>query len=183
MKTYKIVTIIPAYNEERRGKIYSVIKSTKKYADKVIVIDDGSTDNTSKIAKRAGAKVIRYKINQGLSYATHLGIKEALKGRKDVIIIILDADGQHNPKHIPEFVSKIEKGYDYVYGKRNISNYPLIRRIGNFGLSTLTNLLCPTKIKDTECGYRAFTSRAAKKIKLYYKKKKKRNNKPKWYVK
>ncbi len=168
MKSYKIIAIIPAYNEEKTGKISSVIRKTKKYVKNVIVVDDGSTDNTSKVAKRAGAKVIRYKMNQGILYATYLGIKEALKDKAD-IIVILDADGQHDPKYILEFISKIREGYDYVYGKRNIENYPLNRKIGNFGLTFLANFFCPTGISDTECGYRAFSRKAARKIKLYYK--------------
>jgi glycosyltransferase involved in cell wall biosynthesis len=174
----KVVAIIPAYNEEKT--IGKIIRKTRKYVDKVIVVDDGSTDLTFKIAEKAGAKVIRYPTNLGVLYATKTGIKEALKDKAD-IIINLDSDGQHNPKDIPKFISKIKKGYDYVYGKRNISNYPLSRKIGNLGLTILANLFCPSGIKDTECGYRAFTRKAAKKIKLYTKLNPKLDNKPKGY--
>jgi glycosyltransferase involved in cell wall biosynthesis len=157
------VCIIPAYNEEKR--IVPVIKNIKKFVKSVIVVDDGSKDKTAEVSKKAGAKVIRYENNQGKGYATKLGLKEALKAKSD-IIIFLDADSQHNPSYIPLFINSIKNGADYVYGLRDLSNYPLDRKIGNWGLKTLTNLFCPSGIQDTECGYRALSLSAAKKIKL-----------------
>ena len=162
MKT-KIIVVIPAYNEERRIK--NTVLKTRKYVDKVIVIDDGSIDKTALTAKKAGAEVIRYENNRGVGYATKIGLKKAISLKPD-IIILLDADGQHNPKYIPYFIEAIKNGADYVCGKRDLSQYPLNRKIGNFGLTLLTNLLCPTGIMDTECGYRAFSLNAAKKLKL-----------------
>lgn len=159
----KVIAVLPAYNEEKR--INSTISKTKKYVDKIIVVDDGSEDKTAEVSKKSGAEVIRYEKNQGVGYATRTGLKRAILLKPDVIIF-LDADGQHDPKYIPQFIKAIEDGADYVCGWRDLSNYPLNRKIGNWGLQFLTNLLCPTGIKDTECGYRAVTLDAAKKIKL-----------------
>jgi len=159
----KVVCVIPAYNEERR--IENVIKSAKRYVDKIIVVDDGSKDETASIAKKSGAKVIRYKNNKGVGYATKIGLKVALKEKPNILIFI-DGDGQHNPIYIPKFINAIKNGAEYVYGLRDLYNYPLDRKIGNKALTFLTNLICPTEIKDTECGYRALNYSAAKKLEL-----------------
>jgi glycosyltransferase involved in cell wall biosynthesis len=159
----KAVCVIAAYNEAKR--IAPVIRNARKFVKNVIVIDDGSMDETASISKKSGAKVIRYEKNRGKGYALRLGLKEAIKLRPDVVIF-LDADGQHDPKYIPLFIRTVENGADYVYGFRDLSNYPLDRKIGNWGLKTLTNFLCPTGIQDTECGYRALSLNAAKKLRL-----------------
>lgn len=159
----KVVAVIPAFNEEKR--IRKVIIETKKYADKVIVIDDGSKDKTSEFSRKAGAEVIRYEENKGKGYATRLGMKRAIS-LKPEIIILLDADCQHNPKYMPYFIDAIRSGADYACGKRDLSKYPFNRKIGNWGLKVLTNLICPTGIMDTECGYRALSLKAAKKLDL-----------------
>jgi len=159
----KTVAVIAAFNEEKR--IGKVIRNAKKYVDKIIVVDDGSGDKTAKISKKAGASVIRYEDNRGKGYATKLGLRKAISIKPD-IIILLDADGQHNPIYIPQFINAIEDGADYAYGKRDLSRYPFNRKIGNFGLTLLTNIICPTGILDTECGYRALSLKSAKKMNL-----------------
>lgn len=159
----KVVSIIVAYNEEKR--IAPVIKNVRKFLKDVIVVDDGSKDKTAEISKKAGARIIRYETNRGKGYATRIGLKKTLKSRPDVIIF-LDADEQHNPKYIPRFIAAIKNGADYVYGLRDLSNYSFDRKIGNWGLKTLTNLLCPTGIQDTESGFRALSLDAAKKVRL-----------------
>jgi glycosyltransferase involved in cell wall biosynthesis len=159
----KVIAVIPAYREEKR--IGNVIRETKKYVEKVIVVDDGSTDKTAEVAKKSGAEVIRYELNRGKGYATKLGLVKAIS-LKPEIIILLDADGQHDPKYIPSFVNAIKNGADYVYGKRSFKNYPINRKIGNWSLIILTNLFCPTKIRDIESGYRAFTIEVARKLNL-----------------
>jgi len=159
----KVIAVIPAFNEEKR--IRTTVLKTRKYVDKVLVVDDGSVDKTALVAKKAGAEVIRYEPNQGVCNATKVGLKKAIS-LKPEIIVFLDADGQHDPKYIPYFIREIENGADYVCGKRNLSRYPFNRKVGNFGLKVLTNLLCPTGIMDTECGYRALKLSAAKKLDL-----------------
>jgi len=159
----KVIAVIPAFNEEKR--IGNIILKTRKYADKVIVVDDGSIDKTSEVSKKYGAQVIRYEKNKGKGYATKLGLNKAISLKPD-IIIFLDADGQHDPKYIPYFINAIKNGANYACGTRDLSRYPFNRKIGNWGLKILTNLFCPTGIMDTECGFRAFTLEAAKKLDL-----------------
>jgi glycosyltransferase involved in cell wall biosynthesis len=159
----KTIAVIPAYNEEK--KIESVVKHVKRFVGRVIVVDDGSTDKTSEIAKKAGANVIKYTKNQGVDYASRIGLENAIKMKPDTILFV-DADGQLDPRYIPKFIKAIKDGADYVAGWRDLSNYPLDRKIGNWGLTKLSNIFCPTGLHDTECGYRAMSIDAAKKIKL-----------------
>jgi glycosyltransferase involved in cell wall biosynthesis len=159
----KTIAVIPAWKEEK--KIGSVIRETKKYVDKVIVIDDGSPDKTAEVSRKLGAQVIRYEENRGVGFATKIGLEKAISLNPE-IIVFLDADGQHDPNYIPYFLNAIKNGADYACGKRDLSKYPFNRKIGNLGLKILTNLLCPTGIMDTECGFRALSLRAAKKLSL-----------------
>jgi len=154
----KVVAVIPAYNEER--SVEEVVRKTRKHVDEIIVVDDGSTDRTSEIARKEGAIVIRHKVNLGLGCALRSGIREALKRKADVIVTI-DADGQHDPNDIPKLLEKIREGYDFVIGRRNLRVYPLIKKIGNFILNFLTNLISGTTLSDTESGFRAFNKKAA----------------------
>jgi glycosyltransferase involved in cell wall biosynthesis len=161
----KVIAVIPAYNEEKTIK--EVVLRAKKHAKEVIVVDDGSKDKTAQIAKKAGAILAQNKENKGLGYTKARGIREAAKRKAD-IIVTLDADLQHKPEDIPRFAEKINEGYDFVLGSRNLSKYPFIKKFGNFGLNTLTNLICRTRFKlmDTECGYKAFTRKAAESLNI-----------------
>lgn len=152
-----IVAIIPAYNEE--DTISGIVRQTKKYVNRVIVVDDASKDNTAKNARAAGAAVVRHVKNSGLGSAIRSGLSYALKSRAD-IAITLDADGQHDPRDIPRFLKKISEGYDFVLGERSLHAYPFRKKLGNFFLTHATNFVSGTDLKDTESGFRAF-SRAA----------------------
>jgi glycosyltransferase involved in cell wall biosynthesis len=163
MKKYKIIAVIAAYREEKR--IFKTVKNTKKFVDEVIVVDDGSKDRTAEMSENAGAIVIKYEENKGAGYATRIGLKKAIE-MKPEFVVILDGDGQLNPKYIPKFIDALEKGADYVYGIRDLSRYPITRKIGNFGLTLLANLFCYTGIKDVECGYRAMKLDTLKKLNL-----------------
>ncbi len=157
-----VLIIIPAHNEEKT--IGKVIQEAKKHG-KVLVIDDCSSDSTGLIAEDNGATVVRHKINRGLGGALRTGFDEATKQGAD-IIITMDADGQHNPEDIPRFISTINKGYDFVLGSRDLSRYPLKKRVGNFFLNLATNFISGTTLKDTESGFRAFKIEALKKLVL-----------------
>lgn len=159
----KSIAVIPAFNEEKH--ISDVVKKTKKYVDKVVVIDDGSSDKTADLAKKSGAVVLKHEINKGLGGALKTGIEYSRKHGFDMTITI-DGDGQHNSKDIPLFTKKIKQGYDFVLGQRNVSKYPLHKKIGNFFLCLLTNIISGTDIVDTESGFRAFSKKAVNKIKL-----------------
>jgi glycosyltransferase involved in cell wall biosynthesis len=145
----KILALIPAYNEEER--IGKVVKKTLKYCD-VIVIDDGSMDDTGKRAEEKGAFVIKHEKNRGKGDALITGFNYALKNNYD-IIITLDADGQHDPSEIPNFLKKIDK-YDIIIGARNFKEMPFPRRISNTITTFLLSLRTHQKIGDSQSGYR-----------------------------
>ena len=152
----KIATILPAYNEELC--ISGIILGSRKYVDRIIVIDDGSTDNTAEIARLAGAEVISHRSNMGKGAALKTGF-EAAKGSE--IIVTLDSDGQHNPEEIPKLVTPIINGEaDIVNGSRYINgnkkDTPLYRRIGQTVLDRATNLNENLDVTDSQSGFRAF---------------------------
>lgn len=157
-----ITIVIPAYNEEKT--VASVIRQAKRHG-KVIVVDDASADNTAGVARSAGAIVIRHKVNGGLGSALRSGFKKALQMKADIVVTI-DADGQHNPNEIRKFVALIEGGYDFVLGTRDLSSYPLVKKIGNSFLNSVTNFVSGTHLKDTESGFRAFKASALRRLYL-----------------
>ncbi|MBI5332359.1 MAG: glycosyltransferase family 2 protein [Candidatus Aenigmarchaeota archaeon] len=161
-----IIAVMPAHNEEKC--IEEIVLRTRKHVDKIILIDDASTDKTYEIARRLPVVLIRHGKNKGLGSALRSGFRKALSLAKndDDIIITIDADGQHLPEEIPKFVRKIRQGYDFVLGCRDLGKYPLVKRIGNKFLSAMTNLFSCTSLKDTESGFRAFTRRALTRLNL-----------------
>ena len=154
--------IIPAYNEGE--KILNVIGKTKKYIENIIVVDDGSKDNTVEIAEKTGVKVLKHIINLGKGAALKTGCEFALS-RKAKILIAIDADGQHDPAEIPKFLKELI-GTDIVFGYRQLTKtMPGVLRFGNWFISKMVWLFFGIKLKDTQCGYRAFTADTYKKIK------------------
>ncbi|RLF77507.1 glycosyltransferase family 2 protein [Thermococci archaeon] len=153
LKGKRISVIIPAYNEAKRiGKVLSKIP---EFVDEVIVVDDGSEDNTFEVAKNHGAEVIRLEENQGKGAAMREGIKK-ISGD---VVVFMDADGQHNPEEIEKLVSPILKGEaDFVIGSRLIKTQgkrPLIRKISNFLSTSLIKIKLGINVKDTQSGFRA----------------------------
>jgi glycosyltransferase involved in cell wall biosynthesis len=114
----KIIVAMPAYNE---GKyIGTMVLQARQYADEVIVLDDGSTDNTSEIARLAGATVIRHEQNKGYG-ATIQSILAEAKRRVPDALVLLDADAPHNPEEIPKLVAPILNGeVNFVIGPRHL---------------------------------------------------------------
>jgi glycosyltransferase involved in cell wall biosynthesis len=148
--------IIPAYNEEI--SIGSMVIKTRKHADHVIVVDDGSVDNTAEIAQIAGAETIKHIKNKGKGEALKTGFLAASRNGTKVIVTI-DGDGQHNPDDIPKMVEPITSGLaDMVIGSRylNGNNIPFYRRIGQRVLDIATNANCRASVTDTQSGFRAF---------------------------
>ena len=161
----KIIAGIPAYNEEKY--IAKVILKAQKYVNEIIVVDDGSTDMTSQIAEALGAIVIKHRKNLGYGAALKTIFEEARKRNPDVLVI-LDADDQHNPDDIPKLIKPILKGKaDLVIGSRFLgkTNQPLWRRVGVKIITWLTKKtynLC--NITDAQSGFRAYGEKALKLI-------------------
>ena len=161
MKVEKIYVVIAAYNEEKH--IVDVIKKTKKYCKNIIVVDDGSKDNTYSKAKKEGVEVLKHIVNMGKGAALKSGCDYALK-KKGKIILTVDADLQHDPAEIPNFLKAL-KNVDIVFGYRRLDKrMPLMLRYGNWFISKITKLLYNINLKDTQCGYRAFTANTYRKI-------------------
>ena len=161
MKTNNVWAVIPAYNEEKN--ISGIIRKTKSYVENVVVVDDGSSDGTKNAAESSGAFVIGHIVNLGKGAALKTGCDfAAKKGAK--FIIALDADAQHNPANIPRFIEKLGK-YDVVFSYRRLSGkMPIVLRFGNWFISKTVKILYGISLVDTQCGFRAFSSKAYKKI-------------------
>ncbi len=156
----KFITIIPAYNEE--NAIESVVKCALKYSD-VLVVDDGSTDNTHDLAKKTGADVVKHQKNMGKGAAIKSGLKKALIDDYD-FFILLDGDGQHNPECIPLFISDIECN-ELVIGSRFKGNdpkdMPIQRRFSNKITTSLMRYVTGYRLTDSQSGFRAISRSAA----------------------
>jgi glycosyltransferase involved in cell wall biosynthesis len=162
----RILAFIPAYNEARR--ILSVIRAAQPHVTGVLVIDDGSTDDTAAVAEMAGARVLRHAGNHGKGAAivtalTHFGGSDA------DYAIFLDADGQHDPAEIPQFVAAAKQtGAGLVIGNRmqHTEHMPWLRRTVNRFTSWLTGKLTRQRIADSQCGYRLLSRAVLPDLKL-----------------
>ncbi len=152
--------VIPAHNEE--SNIRKVISDTKKYISNIIVVDDGSKDKTAEEAGKEGIIVLKHIINMGKGAALKTGCDYAIEHGASQIIV-LDADAQHEPSQIPDFLKEL-KNVDVVLGYRKLSRkMPFILKLGNLFINKITKLLYGINLHDTQCGYRAFTADAYKK--------------------
>jgi len=156
---------IPCYNEE--VAIGSLVVRAAQYADRVVVLDDGSTDKTAEVARLAGADVLVHNVNRGKGAALRDLFAYATQCRVD-ILVILDGDGQHDPDDIPKLVrplmldqADIVNGSRYLNG--NSRETPRYRRFGQVVLDKLTRLgfSRDVNVTDTQSGFRAFSMKAA----------------------
>lgn len=162
-----IMVAIPAFNEEK--SVGRIVTYAKKYAHLVVVVNDCSTDDTANVAEKAGAMVINHSVNQGYGGSALTAFQTAQKYKPDVMVI-MDADGQHNPEDIPRFVAKIQEGYDVVIGSRYLEQdsqemIPFYRKVGMRALDSSTRMSAKTlETTDVLCGFRAFNPNAYSKI-------------------
>ena len=156
-----IIAVIPAYNEELT--IGTIVLLTNLFVQKTIVIDDGSADRTSDIASRAGATVIRLDKNQGKAKALITGLLKA-RDLEPSAVVMLDADGQHNPAEILKVIEPVLDGRaDLVIGSRFIDSYsevPKYRRIGQKTLDYAQNIGSTFKTTDSQSGFRGLSMNA-----------------------
>ena len=156
---------MPAYNEER--SIAGIILQAKEYADSVIVVDDGSSDNTAKVSRLAGAEVIEHEQNKGYGGTIQTILTEAGKQDADILVII-DADAQHDPNEIPLLIEGVLRGADLVIGSRQDQRkaIPGYRWFGQKVLARFTNFAARQNLSDTESGFRAYSKKALASMKL-----------------
>lgn len=157
-----IFIIVPAYNEQ--GRIGEFLKHLTACGYKIIVVDDGSSDNTANISQKYADYLIKHKINLGKGAAMETGAELAVKLKADAVIF-MDADGQHLATDIRKFVEKLNEGYGIVYGSRIWNkSVPKERLLGNKAVSKVIKILFGTTISDIFCGFRALTIPTYKKI-------------------
>jgi len=155
------VACIQAYNEE--SHIEDLVNSAKKHVDSVIVCDDGSTDNTASIAKKAGAIMISHTTNQGYGAAIISLFDYARKNNAE-IMITLDGDGQHDPEQIPLLLNTItQHNVDVVIGSRFLNqstDAPGYRQRGIKIITSAANYGADLKVSDSQSGFRAYSKNA-----------------------
>jgi glycosyltransferase involved in cell wall biosynthesis len=157
----RTLAVVPAYEEGRR--IGSVVLQVKPYVDQVLVVDDGSHDDTARIAEAAGALVTRHEHNRGKGCALNTGLMRARQLGATAVVLI-DGDGQHRAEEIPNVLGPILRDEaDVVVGSRYLHGHeqvPRHRVLGHTVLNWLTNTASGVHLSDTQNGFRALSGRA-----------------------
>jgi len=158
--TYRGAKTLPILFE----KLIKIVPS-----EDILVIDDGSTDDTVEICRQNNIEFISHRKNRGKGFALKTGFNWAIENDYDAVITI-DADLQHPPESIPDFIAAIENGADLVVGNRmrDVATMPLERKFSNFLSSFFVSLLAGKKILDSQCGFRAIRKRVIQKSHLHF---------------
>jgi len=155
------IAAMPAYNEEH--SIARMVQGCRKHVDRVVVVDDGSSDATARIAEAAGAHVVRHERNGGYGAALRTCFEAARSLGADEMVII-DSDGQHDPEEIPKLLAPLKRNVDLVIGSRfcngNGREIPAYRKIGMKVLDITTNMVGGINVTDSQSGFRAYGKRA-----------------------
>jgi glycosyltransferase involved in cell wall biosynthesis len=160
--------VIPAYQDEKH--IGDIVRRTRERLDHVLVVDDGSSDQTAQRAREAGAEVIAHDENRGKGEAIKTGLAHWLGAaftspptaggldREVTWVSLLDSDGQHLPEEIDRFLSAAARSTQpaFLIGNRmnNVTGMPIIRRVVNRYMSRQISRVCKQEIPDTQCGFR-----------------------------
>ena len=152
----KTLGLIPAYNEAQR--ITPVVTGTLEHLP-VLVIDDGSKDDTAATSENNGANVLRQSPNQGKGAALRAGFRRAIDEGYEAVIT-LDADGQHDPTEIPQFLEAYRtQNADLIIGARDFSQMPFVRRLANTSGQKLFSWALGQPVQDNQSGYRLISRR------------------------
>ena len=164
-RPFRPVAVIPAY--QAAATVGEVIRGVRRIIDRVVVVDDGSTDDTSAVADRAGAEVLRRPENGGKGSALRTGIAKVLEGDATHVVFV-DADGQHDPDDLPALLDAARSGEPFVIGSRfaDSDSMPAYRfrtnEIGSRILSRMTGL----DVEDAQSGYRVVASSVLRRMDL-----------------
>lgn len=162
----KICIVIPVYNEEKN--IGALVEALKGRHLDVVVVNDGSSDQSAAMARNKGAIVINHEKRSGKGLALRHGFEYILQNHYDGAIT-MDGDGQHDVEDIDGFIAKAQDNNDCVITGSRMANpkgMPFIRLIVNKAMSAMISAVCGQRISDTQCGYRYIGSRVLKNIHL-----------------
>lgn len=163
----RIYAVIPAYNEG--SSIGAVLDNTAQHVDRIVVVDDASTDDTARSALRVGVDVLRHPVNLGQGAALQTGIAHALAAGASHVVT-LDADGQHDPAQIGRMLTAMrEAGVEAALGSRfkgETIGMPRLRRSVLKLAVAFTRLTTGLKVTDSHNGFRVFTAAAAKRLRI-----------------
>ncbi len=163
----KTCALIPLYNEA--ATIGKLVREVGKYVKRCLVVDDGSTDSSGAIASQAGAEVIGHPKNYGKGFSLRNGFNRILKQDFDAVIV-MDGDGQHDPRDIPRFIREAENSSaGIIVGNRmhNVGKMPLVRILTNKFMSSVVSKITGQRIMDSQCGYRLIKKEVLGKISLF----------------
>ncbi len=161
--------IIPAFQAgQYLGNLLRRILNDERFSDDVLVVNDGSTDDTEAIARLYGVHVLSHPDNRGKGAALKSGFSFAIRNHFKYVIC-LDADGQHNPDTIPDFISLYQTGkYDLIIGTRKVAigEMPFDRYLSNSLTSVVVSVLAGRRIRDSQSGYRLLSVDLIRKLRL-----------------
>lgn len=161
-----VCILIPAYNEART--IGEVVLAARRVLEPVIVVDDGSSDDTAQIAKSQGAVVLKHASNRGKGAALRTGFQYVLENGYSAVIT-MDGDGQHSVFDIPQFLEsfkKIKSGIIIGSRMHDISTMPAVRKLTNKLTSFVGSWLVGRRIEDSQSGFRLITSDVLRSVTL-----------------
>jgi glycosyltransferase involved in cell wall biosynthesis len=162
---FPIAALIPCFHEGRF--IRDIAQRTAAQVDSLLVVDDGSSDNTTDEACAGGAQVIRHRVNLGKGAAIKTGLTHLLEHSPARYFILLDGDGQHLPEEIPHFITAArESNALFVVGNRMsyTAKMPAVRRVTNQTMSWMISGVVGQPIPDSQCGFRMFHRDLARKF-------------------
>ena len=152
----RTVAVVPAYDEA--ATIGPVVEETREYVDRVVVVDDGSTDDTAEVARRHGASVIEHVVNTGVGGAVRTGYRYAIRTGYDFVVQI-DADGQHDPAYVPMLLEAAADA-DMVIASRYLNesfeDYSTLRKLGIRFFTGVVNRLGGVSVTDVTSGFRVY---------------------------
>lgn len=162
----KIWVLIPVYNESKN--IFSLLQELRLRIRDILVVDDGSQDDTFIVASKLAKIVLRNKTNMGKGISIKRGIEYLLNNEDFEYLILMDGDGQHLPSDLIWFIKGAEKGHRFIIGNRMNNPYgmPFLRLYTNRFMSWLISFLIKQDVPDTQCGFRMIHRDILNKVKI-----------------